>query len=137
MKHRTKQFELLVRVAQPVTIEQLTTDDGNFYAVPFRSDFWVLYYNKDLFDAAGVEYPSNDLTMEDYDALARKMTSGSGDTKVYGCHYHTWRSAASLFSILDGKNTIIDGTYDFMKRRQACWRACRPTLLWCCGTSSR
>ena len=61
------------------TIEQLTTDDGNFYAVPFRSDFWVLYYNKDLFDAAGVEYPSNDLTMEDYDALARKMTSGSGD----------------------------------------------------------
>ena len=29
------------------TIEQLTTDDGNFYAVPFRSDFWVLYYNKD------------------------------------------------------------------------------------------
>ena len=97
------------------TIEQLTTDDGNFYAVPFRSDFWVLYYNKDLFDAAGVEYPSNDLTMEDYDALARKMTSGSGDTKVYGCHYHTWRSAASLFSILDGKNTIIDGTYDFMK----------------------
>ena len=71
--------------------------------MPFRSDFWVLYYNKDLFDKAGVEYPSNDLTMEDYDALARKMTSGSGDTKVYGCHYHTWRSAASLFSILDGK----------------------------------
>ena len=62
-----------------------------------------------------MEYPSNDLTMEDYDALARKMTSGSGDTKVYGCHYHTWRSAASLFSILDGKNTIIDGKYDFMK----------------------
>ena len=97
------------------TIEQLTTDDGNFYAVPFRSDFWVVYYNKDLFDKAGVEYPSNDMTLEDYDALARKMTSGSGDTKVYGCHYHTWRSAASLFSILDGKNTIIDGTYDFMK----------------------
>ena len=43
------------------------------------------------------------------------LTSGSGDTKVYGCHYHTWRSAASLFSILDGKNTIIDGKYDFMK----------------------
>lgn len=97
------------------TIEQLTTDDGNFYAVPFRSDFWVLYYNKDLFDAAGVEYPSNDMTMEEYDALARKMTSGEGDQKVYGCHYHTWRSAVSLFSILDGEHTIIDGNYDFMK----------------------
>ena len=97
------------------TIEQLTTDDGNFYAVPFRSDFWVLFYNKDLFDAAGVPYPANDLTMEDYDALARQMTSGEGDSKVYGCHYHTWRSCVSLFSILDGENTIVDGSYDFMK----------------------
>lgn len=96
-------------------IEQLTVDDGSFYAVPFRSDFWVLFYNKDLFDAAGVAYPSNDLTLEEYDALARQMTSGSGDSKVYGCHYHTWRSAVSLFSILDGEHTIVDGSYDFMK----------------------
>ena len=29
--------------------------DGVQYAIPFRSDFWVLFYNKDLFDAAGVE----------------------------------------------------------------------------------
>ena len=89
--------------------------NGALVALPHSRSVPVLYYNKDLFDKAGVEYPSNDLTMEDYDALARKMTSGSGDTKVYGCHYHTWRSAASLFSILDGKNTIIDGKYDFMK----------------------
>ena len=53
--------------------------------------------------------------MEEYDALARQMTSGEGDQKVYGCHYHTWRSAVSLFSILDGEHTIIDGSYDFMK----------------------
>ena len=28
--------------------------EGAQYALPFRSDFWVLFYNKDLFDAAGV-----------------------------------------------------------------------------------
>ena len=50
-------------------IEQLTASDGSFYAVPFRSDFWVLFYNKDMFDEAGIEYPSNDMTMEDFDAL--------------------------------------------------------------------
>ena len=69
--------------------------------MPFRNDFWVLFYNKDLFDAAGVPYPANDLPMEEYDALARQMTSGEGDAKVYGTHYHTWRSCVSLFSILD------------------------------------
>ena len=87
--------------------------DGTQYALPFRSDFWVLFYNKTLFDAAGVDYPTNDMTWEEYAALAKEMT-GKGNCK-YGCHYHTWRSAASLFSILDGKNTIIDGKYDFMK----------------------
>ena len=96
-------------------LDQLTAEDGNFYGIPFRADFWVVFYNKDLFDAAGVDYPSNDMTLDDYDALMRQMTSGSGAEKVYGGHYHTWRSAVSLFVVLDGKNTIVDGTYDFLK----------------------
>ncbi|GHV50189.1 sugar ABC transporter substrate-binding protein [Spirochaetia bacterium] len=95
------------------TTEQIAVN-GEVYALPFRSDFWVIYYNKDLFDAAGVPYPSNDLTLDQYDALARRLTRGSGANKVYGAHYHTWRSAVSLFSILDGKNTIVDGKYDFL-----------------------
>jgi multiple sugar transport system substrate-binding protein len=98
------------------TTEQIAVD-GKLYALPFRSDFWVVFYNKDLFDKAGVAYPTNDMTMKDYDAIARKMTSGSGSTKVYGAHYHTWRSAVQLFGILDGKHTILDPStgYDFLK----------------------
>ena len=61
-------------------LDQLTAEDGNYYAVPFRSDFWVVYYNKDIFDQAGVEYPTK-----------------------------------TLFGILDGKNTVIEGNYDFLK----------------------
>lgn len=96
------------------TIEQITVDD-QYYAVPFRSDFWVVFYNKDLFDAAKVEYPTNDMTLDQYDELSRKLTSGTGSEKVYGNHYHTWRSAVQLFGILDGANTVVDGTYDFLK----------------------
>ena len=93
------------------TVEQITVD-GDFYALPFRQDFWIVFYNKALFDAAGIDYPDNDMTLDEYDALARKLTSGSGAEKVYGCHYHTWRSAVQLFGILDGKHTIVDGNYD-------------------------
>jgi multiple sugar transport system substrate-binding protein len=95
------------------TTEQIAVS-GEVYALPFRSDFWIVFYNKDLFDAAGVPYPSNDLTLEQYDALARRVVRGSGANKTYGAHYHTWRSAVSLFAVLDGKNTIVDGTYDFL-----------------------
>ena len=93
-------------------IEQLTASDGNFYAVPFRSDFWVLFYNKDMFDQAGIDYPTNDMTMEQFDALIREASEKTG---AYGNIYHTWRSDVTLFGILDGQNTIIDGTYDFLK----------------------
>jgi multiple sugar transport system substrate-binding protein len=96
------------------TIKQIAVD-GKYYALPFRSDFWIIYYNKALFDKAGVAYPTNDMTLTQYDALARKMTSGTGADKVYGSHYHTWRSAVQLFGILDGKHTIVDGEYSFLK----------------------
>ena len=35
------------------------------------------------------------MTLAEYDALARQVTNGTGAGKVYGAHYHTWRSAAS------------------------------------------
>ncbi|WP_230193336.1 sugar ABC transporter substrate-binding protein [Paenibacillus sp. CECT 9249] len=96
------------------TVEQIQMND-EVYALPFRSDFWLVYYNKDLFDKAGVPYPTNDMTLDQYDELARKMTSGSGSEKVYGAHYHTWRSAVQLFGILDGQHTVVDGEYEFLK----------------------
>lgn len=97
------------------TTEQIIMND-QLYALPFISTFWVIFYNKDLFDAAGVEYPSNDMTFEEYDQLARKLTNDAfGAEKVYGSHYHTWRSAVQLFAVLDGSHTIVDGTYDFLK----------------------
>ena len=91
------------------------TVNGELYELPFRNDFWVVFYNKDLFDAAGVEYPTNDMTFEEYDALARKLASDEFGSQVYGSHYHTWRSAVQLFGVLDGKHTILDGTYDAFK----------------------
>ncbi len=94
--------------------DQVKVDD-KLYELPFRSDFWVLFYNKDVFDKAGVAYPTNDMTFEQYDKMARALTNTEPGQEVYGAHYHTWRSAVQLFGILDGKNTIIDGKYEFLK----------------------
>ena len=70
--------------------EELTYE-GSIYGLPFRSDIWILFYNKAIFDAAGVEYPDNDMTWAEFDALARQLTSGSGADKIYGAHFHVWR----------------------------------------------
>ena len=84
-------------------LDQLTAEDGNYYAVPFRSDFWVVYYNKDIFDQAGIEYPTNDMTMEDFDAKIREVYEKTG---VYGNIYHTWRSTTTLIGRMDDEGPV-------------------------------
>lgn len=96
-----------------VTDELLVND--NLYALPFRSDFWVLFYNKGIFDKAGVPYPTNDMTWAEYEEIAKKVTSGSGADKIYGGLHHTWRSTVQLATVQDGKNTVIAEDYSFMK----------------------
>ena len=91
------------------------TVDGKLYELPFRNDFWVLFYNKDLFDAKNVAYPTNDMTWDEYDVLAREMTDTTFGSQIYGGHYHTWRSTIGLMGVLDGRHTILDGDYEFMK----------------------
>lgn len=96
-------------------IDKQVTVDGSLYELPFRNDFWVIFYNKDIFDAAGVEYPTNDMTFDEYDALARKVADPTFGAQIYGTHYHTWRSAVQLLGVLDGEHSILDGNYDFFK----------------------
>lgn len=104
-----------VDLAQYAGATDQVTVDGKLYELPFRNDFWVLFYNKDLFDEKKVAYPTNDMTWEDYDKLAREMTDTTFGSQVYGGHYHTWRSTIGLMGVLDGEHTILDGNYEFMK----------------------
>ena len=96
-------------------VDKQVSVDGSLYELPFRNDFWVIFYNKDIFDRAGVAYPTNDMTFEEYDELARQVADPTFGSQVYGTHYHTWRSAVQLFGVLDGKNNILSGSYDFFK----------------------
>ena len=62
------------------------TVDGSLYELPFRSDVWLVFYNKDIFDAAGIDYPTNDMTVEEYDKLARSLADDTFGSEIYGCH---------------------------------------------------
>ncbi|MEG2604423.1 MAG: extracellular solute-binding protein, partial [Clostridia bacterium] len=89
--------------------------DAQLYALPYRSDFWVLFYNKTLFDKAGIACPTNDMTWDQYADLALQMTSGEGIDKIYGTHYHTWLSAVANWAVNDGVYTLADGNYEPLK----------------------
>ena len=58
--------------------------DGKTYGLPYKTSSWFVVYNKDIFDAAGVPYPTGAWTWEEYAEIAAKMTSGEGADKIYG-----------------------------------------------------
>lgn len=45
-----------------------------YYAIPVGADTFVLYYNKDMFDAAGLEYPTADTTWDEFAEMCKKLT---------------------------------------------------------------
>jgi multiple sugar transport system substrate-binding protein len=64
------------------SMREAFTLDGTFYCPPKDFSTLALEYNKDLFDAAGVEYPTADWTWADLRAAAEKLTNA--DAGVYG-----------------------------------------------------
>ena len=75
----------------PQTLEAYKTADG-MYGLPRDFQTIVLFYNKDMFDAAKVAYPTADWTYDDLRNAAKSLTiTGSdGKTTQYGFYSDLW-----------------------------------------------
>jgi multiple sugar transport system substrate-binding protein len=68
------------------TIEAYTYQ-GQLWCIPQNISSLVVYYNQDLFDAAGIPYPANHWTWDDFLTTARALTqdtNGDGTIDQYG-----------------------------------------------------
>ena len=66
-------------------MDQLKGIGGSTYGLPYVVASEILYYNKDMFDAADVAYPTDDWTWDDLTAAAQQLTIvENGDTIQYG-----------------------------------------------------
>ena len=59
------------------------SNDGKLYAVPASFSTCVLFYNKALFDQAGLSYPTNDWTWADAQVAAEKIRALGDDIWGY------------------------------------------------------
>lgn len=55
----------------------LSTPEGAQFALPKYHGALALYYNKDVFDERGVDYPERDWTYDDYLSAMRRVSSGT------------------------------------------------------------
>jgi multiple sugar transport system substrate-binding protein len=69
----------------PAAARQVATADGKVIGIPALVDNLALIYNKKLFDAAGLAYPSDQWSWEDFRSAAKKLTNTA--TNTYGTAY--------------------------------------------------
>lgn len=63
----------------------------DLYAMPDRGGALIMYYNKDMFDAAGIDYPTQAWTWDDFLKAAEAMTiREGGDVVQYGFAAGDW-----------------------------------------------
>ena len=65
----------------PVLLDGFSVDD-NLYGLPNGTQTMVMYYNKTMFDEAGLEYPKDGWTWDEFYEDAKKLTKSDGS--VYG-----------------------------------------------------
>jgi len=75
----------------PQTLEAYKTPDGMF-GLPRDFQTIVLFYNKDMFDAAKVAYPTANWTYDDLRAAAKSLTITGSDGKItqFGYSLDLW-----------------------------------------------
>ncbi|RIK33823.1 MAG: hypothetical protein DCC55_34215 [Chloroflexi bacterium] len=85
---------------------------GDLYAAPVNWDTIAIFYNKEMFDAAGLDYPTADWTWDDFAAAARALTDPEND--VYGAAvyaeyqagYPNWIAATGVTPVVDADRTM-------------------------------
>lgn len=86
-------------------------EEGDLYAAPVNWDTIAVFYNKDMFDAAGLDYPTADWTWDDFAAHAEALTDPDND--VYGAAvyaeyqagYPNWIAATGETPVVDAART--------------------------------
>lgn len=93
------------------SVEQSTKRGGKTYLIPLQAGVMVMFYAKRLFDDAGVAYPKDDWTFDQFVETAKKLTDAGKGTFGYQCNANWFRDIGWIVGT--GKrefDAIIDPT---------------------------
>lgn len=84
--------------------------DGKPYCLPTKLDQYGIVINKTMFDEAGIEVPT-EWTFEEFREIAKQLTHGEGQDKVYGMFWNTQQDISGMFTCLIAQTNGGDPMY--------------------------
>jgi multiple sugar transport system substrate-binding protein len=86
-------------------------ENDNLHAAPVNWDTIAVYYNKDLFDAAGLTYPTAEWTWDDFATASAALTDPAADVygaavySEYQAGYPNWIAATGIPPVIGAGRT--------------------------------
>lgn len=103
-------IDLKARYGETGGLTTAYSRDGNLYAMPDRGGALILFYNKDMFDKAGLSYPTKDWTWVEFLNAAQKLTLRDGDKVTqYGWAAGGWWPWWMSFIYMNG-GAVLDAS---------------------------
>lgn len=84
----------------PDGMNELYKYEGEYYAIPYYMGPMALYYNKAMFDKAGVDYPDESWTWDDVKKYGKQLTNGEKDQYGIIIDTTTFTQQAGLFPLV-------------------------------------
>ena len=105
--------DLYPQVVDAFRYDGLTAGRGTLWGIP--KDFTTVgfYYNKDLFQKAGVPLPKDDWTWDDFIATARAIGAAKDDAGEHftGAEFVTWPAMVRAYLFTEGRD-VVGETFD-------------------------
>lgn len=95
---KIKESSVIDPANYPDDIWGLYTHDSKYYAVPKDIDTIAVWYNKAMFDEAGIAYPTADWTWDDLGEIAKKLTKPDGSQ--YGLAIRNDNNQAGYYNMI-------------------------------------
>ena len=92
----------------PAAMNDIYTLDDAQYGVPKDFDTIAVFYNKAIFERAGVAEPTSDWTWDDYRSIAKEITHKLGGEGILGSGDNYDNQAMVYPAILSNGGSIID-----------------------------
>jgi multiple sugar transport system substrate-binding protein len=85
----------------PTVIEGIkdAATDGKLYALAPLFSSSALFYNRQIFNEAGVSYPTDGMTWEEAFTLAQQVTGGEGVNQKHGFSFSTYNGGDSFYEM--------------------------------------